>query len=97
MKCYPKPTLTEYENVAPHEGAWIEISFSSGGYFGYPVAPHEGAWIEILIVVLWPLNKPIVAPHEGAWIEIRLLRASSSVLPVAPHEGAWIEILQKVR
>ena len=33
--------------VAPHTGAWIEISYfpSSGYYMG--VAPHTGAWIEI--------------------------------------------------
>ena len=33
--------------VAPHAGAWIEISFSINIYpFGI-VAPHAGAWIEI--------------------------------------------------
>ena len=34
-------------NVAPHEGAWIEIDEPSAAQGVSPVAPHEGAWIEI--------------------------------------------------
>ena len=33
--------------VAPHAGAWIEISTPLWGRFPQPVAPHAGAWIEM--------------------------------------------------
>ena len=33
--------------VAPHVGAWIEITSSLKSMTGYGVAPHVGAWIEI--------------------------------------------------
>ncbi len=34
-------------DVAPHEGAWIEIVCEAVLTRIYAVAPHEGAWIEI--------------------------------------------------
>ena len=56
--------------VAPHVGAWIEISALSLGAYANTVAPHVGAWIEIRDPTgnrrFWP-----VAPHVGAWIEIK--------------------------
>ena len=55
--------------VAPHAGAWIEISLTSLCKSSAVVAPHAGAWIEISLP-----NRgsrcPRVAPHAGAWIEI---------------------------
>ena len=55
--------------VAPHWGAWIEMS----GWISVPlkrsVAPHWGAWIEISRASC-PSSSPPVAPHWGAWIEI---------------------------
>ena len=33
--------------VAPHVGAWIEISGALTDIIGIKVAPHVGAWIEI--------------------------------------------------
>ena len=33
--------------VAPHAGAWIEISVNTISMLGIPVAPHAGAWIEM--------------------------------------------------
>ena len=58
------------DKVAPHVGAWIEIS-SGGGQTSSAggVAPHVGAWIEILYPVLL-MRVTSVAPHVGAWIEI---------------------------
>ena len=35
--------------VAPHMGAWIEITTLSPPVIGYLVAPHMGAWIEIFM------------------------------------------------
>ena len=35
------------EKVAPHAGAWIEISNSSDIGEKRDVAPHAGAWIEM--------------------------------------------------
>ena len=37
--------------VAPHAGAWIEISAMPSYQEAQNVAPHAGAWIEILRVV----------------------------------------------
>ena len=33
--------------VAPHAGAWIEITLGGCALAGGIVAPHAGAWIEI--------------------------------------------------
>ena len=33
--------------VAPHVGAWIEMSICSSVLMAILVAPHVGAWIEI--------------------------------------------------
>ena len=35
------------DEVAPHVGAWIEISAQAQGANVNTVAPHVGAWIEI--------------------------------------------------
>ena len=57
------------DKVAPHVGAWIEISCSKKQCTLPPVAPHVGAWIEISgYLVSYRYNR--VAPHVGAWIEI---------------------------
>ena len=58
--------------VAPHAGAWIEISIRRYWWKYTYVAPHAGAWIEI------PPSPPHtilsnVAPHAGAWIEILII------------------------
>ena len=61
--------------VAPHWGAWIEISWSSNNTSISTVAPHWGAWIEIMLTDVSPLL-PTVAPHWGAWIEISSNRST---------------------
>ena len=59
----------EYDEVAPHAGAWIETLMYAIITSAYQyVAPHAGAWIE----TSWGaagLSAPRVAPHAGAWIE----------------------------
>ena len=77
--------------VAPHAGAWIEISRRSQDCCLQRVAPHAGAWIEMSPVCL-PFMGFYVAPHAGAWIEIQIQRVSMRARGVAPHAGAWIEI-----
>ena len=57
------------EGVAPHAGAWIEISPSQPTADAPQVAPHAGAWIEIVRRVSLAKTED-VAPHAGAWIEI---------------------------
>ena len=58
------------EKVAPHWGAWIEISAPcKQRLYAQRVAPHWGAWIEIPLSGLRPRSSR-VAPHWGAWIEI---------------------------
>ena len=38
--------------VAPHVGAWIEITTAYFDSLPYQVAPHVGAWIEIVPLVV---------------------------------------------
>ena len=60
-------------SVAPHAGAWIEMSVRPSRAHADSVAPHAGAWIEIR-KQKEVNHMPEVAPHAGAWIEIdRLL------------------------
>jgi len=54
--------------VAPHGGAWIEISTYHAVTLNLQVAPHGGAWIEISMVPGMS-GFACVAPHGGAWIE----------------------------
>ena len=79
--------------VAPHVGAWIEMSC----YWNIPnlprVAPHVGAWIEI------PYGQPPddllhVAPHVGAWIEIRPRRPPP---PSPASHPTWVRGLKSRR
>ena len=83
--------LQTHRQVAPHVGAWIEMTIQITLYIIKEVAPHVGAWIEI-----WR-NSPgadngRVAPHVGAWIEIWEKKYRYRWISVAPHVGAWIEI-----
>ena len=45
--------LGHLPDVAPHEGAWIEIACRDFQTVQNVVAPHEGAWIEISIKAAW--------------------------------------------
>ena len=63
------PMLPCFQSVAPHAGAWIEITVLPIGRHPMPVAPHAGAWIEILRRRARSAES-CVAPHAGAWIEI---------------------------
>ena len=43
-----RPVAQEHSSpVAPHVGAWIEITSSNTDAIPDSVAPHVGAWIEI--------------------------------------------------
>ena len=67
-------TVTNYDTVAPHAGAWIETQANPLPVRFRCVAPHAGAWIET--VTLRRISDSIaVAPHAGAWIETRPMRA----------------------
>ena len=39
--------MKEWKDVAPHAGAWIEISKAGTRTLKTVVAPHAGAWIEM--------------------------------------------------
>ena len=56
-------------HVAPHAGAWIEITNIYSPSETYAVAPHAGAWIEICVPT-FIVHFIRVAPHAGAWIEM---------------------------
>ena len=56
--------------VAPHAGAWIEITANRTIRARLLiVAPHAGAWIEIKGATAHD-KSGAVAPHAGAWIEM---------------------------
>ena len=61
---------TEFVQVAPHVGAWIETgqTYSSTSR-RITVAPHVGAWIETTTKPARYWTPSQVAPHVGAWIE----------------------------
>ena len=45
---YAQPTRELWDvMVAPHAGAWIEMTWFFGLFNDMIVAPHAGAWIEI--------------------------------------------------
>ena len=67
--------------VAPHAGAWIEMSCPHSCRSSSDVAPHAGAWIEIATLHCG-VRAFGVAPHAGAWIEI----ISSATKEVISHE-----------
>ena len=69
MKCGKEVREILYNDVAPHVGAWIEISQINLNEQEAQVAPHVGAWIEILTSREMK-KRHEVAPHVGAWIEI---------------------------
>ena len=48
MKCLDPDYMKIYWDVAPHEGAWIEIAIFVIAFLAVSVAPHEGAWIEMI-------------------------------------------------
>ena len=79
--------------VAPHVGAWIEITSSLKSMTGYGVAPHVGAWIEIGLRLDLDRVRD-VAPHVGAWIEMR-------GSPTIPHRWAshptWVRGLKLLK
>ena len=60
----------EPEEVAPHWGAWIEITKYNARHMPTFVAPHWGAWIEMSMLSKHCCPDAHVAPHWGAWIEI---------------------------
>ena len=47
MKLHGTESVVLGSAVAPHAGAWIEISLVSRADADSRVAPHAGAWIEI--------------------------------------------------
>ncbi len=77
--------------VAPHVGAWIEIS-----QLQLPPMATEShpTWVRGLKCKNRgnPSRPSGVAPHVGAWIEILPKLKFYPKNRVAPHVGAWIEM-----
>ena len=91
LKCSKRIWVIEFNEVAPHAGAWIEIAFVVSYLDEEEVAPHAGAWIEINGFSL------AFAPDKSLPTRERGLKSSPSAASggregVAPHAGAWIEI-----
>ena len=51
LKCHGSTTPQNPRQVAPHWGAWIEITRPPASNSRLTVAPHWGAWIEISVFV----------------------------------------------
>ena len=83
-------------DVAPREGAWIEITGRRTGLSVPLVAPREGAWIEISIPSIEPYN-PTSRPVRARGLKFDLRQLDFCEHGVAPREGAWIEISRSRR
>ena len=70
LKFIPSVNSCIWDIVAPHVGAWIEISERDPLPESCKVAPHVGAWIEIITIGDKIYKTSLVAPHVGAWIEM---------------------------
>ena len=70
MKSAAVHRVQQQRRVAPHAGAWIEITPDTPEEWLDQVAPHAGAWIEMMRLSN-SARLGDVAPHAGAWIEIR--------------------------
>ena len=81
-----------HDFVAPHAGAWIEISKAAPPGSDPPVSlPMRERGLKLAIRPMLCVTTA-VAPHAGAWIEIYLMQSREIDTIVAPHAGAWIEI-----
>ena len=82
------------DTVAPHWGAWIEMSVMDASRSCRSVAPHWGAWIEISTC---PADCAASASHPTGVRGLKSVWAEQSVarVLVAPHWGAWIEIRRR--
>ena len=90
MKYNALACCPEVEQVAPHGGAWIEISRIWTRTITDGVAPHGGAWIEMGANVS-QYHYEIVAPHGGAWIEITFVILASSAFSSPLTEGRGLK------
>ena len=89
--------LSSYSaDVAPHVGAWIEISQIN---LNEQEAQSHPTWVRGLKFhgAAHIAGLVTVAPHVGAWIEIGGQPEGGEPPHVAPHVGAWIEIVTSFR
>ena len=68
LKFYRSSPFYLCKNVAPHAGAWIEITLSelAGVFVGSPPMRERG----LKSLALSIMGHQEVAPHAGAWIEM---------------------------
>ncbi len=81
--------------VAPHVGAWIEITKRGWNSLDCSVAPHVGAWIEISE----PIGEANLEPSHPTWVrglKSKIVDKLALACSVAPHVGAWIEIFSRI-
>ena len=82
--------------VAPHPGAWIEMSCTRRGPRCAAVAPHPGAWIEMIMPFATSTTVPSHPTRVRGLKFVHEQHVGRSV-QVAPHPGAWIEIGRRKR
>ena len=77
--------------VAPHAGAWVEMSCFVAANTAPFVAPHAGAWVEI---TLTPQRRSEILspPTRGRGLKSLSPSGHGHQSEVAPHAGAWVEI-----
>ena len=77
--------------VAPHEGAWIEISHR-GSYGGF-LSSHPTRVRGLKFIMKFDFALVFVShPTRVRGLKYHLQRFGIPFRVVAPHEGAWIEI-----
>ena len=78
--------------VAPHVGAWIEISDDRVKCALGRVAPHVGAWIEIALSSTKSTSHSQSHPTWVRGLKFHQAAEHAITVVVAPHVGAWIEM-----
>ena len=80
-------------DVVPHAGTWIEISFSSSLIScGVSVVPHAGTWIEISSFVRFSHSVEPSFPTRERGLKLVYILICCTGIAVVPHAGTWIEI-----
>ena len=87
LKCCKQHIMASCHIVAPHAGAWIEISPNSFLLGKFQSLPMRGRGLKCINRVML-LGKVGVAPHAGAWIEIlKIIRLFSVFSRRSPCGG----------
>ena len=80
LKFFPVLCIVQACNVAPHAGAWIEISLTACLAQALKSLPMRERGLKYPLISI-RLSATRVAPHAGAWIEILSNPATCNTFP----------------